>query len=391
MTIAVIGDFILDQYIYGKVNRISPESPIPVFEELNTEYRPGGSGNVVENLKALGAHVVHYHSKQHHSIKKRYVCDYNVMFRSDDEKYIINEDINFDLTGVKYTILSDYNKGFLHHSQSIIQYCQSHGCVVVVDPKKHLSHYRNANYVKLNDKEIVKYTDGEDYQTILEKYNIGALVVTQGSRGVFVYSPEFQGNIPVQSHNVKDVTGAGDVFISTMTFFLSKGKTLKEAAIKANTLASLSVTKFGTYILTPQDIRQIKVVFTNGCFDILHKGHVEYLRKSRQLGSRLVVGLNSDDSVRKLKGVNRPINNQEDRKAVLESLDCVDEVIIFDEETPLELIKQINPDVITKGGDYKRENVVGGDLCEVVIIPTVEGKSTTNIINKMNGVKNDAT
>lgn len=383
MDIAVIGDYILDQYIYGKVNRISPESPIPVFEEIRTEYRPGGSGNVVENLKALGANVTHYYSEQHHSIKKRYVCDHHIMFRADSEKYIINEQIDFNLSGIRYCILSDYNKGFLHHSQKIIQHCQEQGCIVIVDPKKHLSNYRNADYIKLNDKEIAKYTDGEDYQTILEKYNIGSLIITQGERGVFVYSRDFQGQISCQSHQVKDVTGAGDVFVAAMAFFLAKGKSLEDAATKANELASLSVTKFGTYILTSRDIKQTRIVFTNGCFDILHKGHVDYLKKSKELGSRLIVGLNSDESVRKLKGLSRPINNQEDRKAVLESLDCVDEVIIFDEETPYELIKQIKPDIITKGGDYTREEVVGNDLCDVVIIPTVEGKSTTKIIEQI--------
>lgn len=383
MNIAVIGDYILDQYIYGKVTRISPESPIPVFEEISIEGRAGGSGNVAENLKALGANVRHYYDGHHHAIKKRYVCDHHIMFRSDSEDYIINEHLDFDLIDTKYCILSDYNKGFLHHSQEIIRRCHAQGCLVVVDPKKHLSHYHGADYIKLNDKELSKYTDGEDYQEILEKYDIGSLIITQGDRGVFVYSKDFRGQIPCERHQVSDVTGAGDVFVAAMTFFLAKGRSLKDAATKANTLASLSVTKFGTYTLRSEDIKQTKVIFTNGCFDILHKGHVEYLKKSRELGSKLIVGLNSDESVRKLKGPDRPINNQEDRKAILESLGCVDEVIIFNDDTPYELIKKIRPDIITKGGDYKPRDVVGNDLCDVVIIPLVEGKSTTNIIEKI--------
>ena len=209
------------------------------------------------------------------------------------------------------------------------------------------------------------------------------MIITQGERGVFVYSKDFQGQISCERHQVKDVTGAGDVFIAAMTFFLAKGKTLQEAAAKANVLASLSVTKFGTYTLKAEDIKQSKIIFTNGCFDILHKGHVEYLKKSKDLGSRLIVGLNSDESVKRLKGLDRPINNQEDRKTVLESLGCVDEVIIFDEDTPYELIKNTRPDIITKGGDYKPEDVVGNDLCDVVIIPLVEGKSTTKTIEKI--------
>jgi rfaE bifunctional protein nucleotidyltransferase chain/domain len=125
------------------------------------------------------------------------------------------------------------------------------------------------------------------------------------------------------------------------------------------------------------------IVFTNGCFDILHRGHIEYLKESKKLGTFLIVGINSDDSVRRLKGVTRPINNQWDRKAILEELRCVDEVIIFDEDTPYELIKKIAPDIITKGGDYKVEEVVGHDLAHTVIIPFREGYSTTQLIGKI--------
>lgn len=383
MKIAVIGDYILDQYIFGSVERISPESPIPIFKEISVRDCPGGSGNVAANLKALGAEVLHYYDGLNHSVKKRYVCDNHIMFRADVEDYHINGWWKFDLKEVDYCILSDYNKGYLHHSQEIIRQCQIQGCIVVVDPKKHLSNYYGADYVKLNQKEIQSYTDGEPYSEILEKYNIGALIITQGSDGVYIHSPDFKGKIPCDVHQVSDVTGAGDVFIACMTFYLAQGHSLYDACFKANKLASLSVTKFGTYILSEEDIKQTKTVFTNGCFDILHRGHVEYLKCSKQLGARLVVGLNSDASVRKLKGSERPINSQEDRKAILESLDCVDQVIIFDEDTPYELIKQIKPDIITKGGDYKPHEVVGNDLAQVTIIPLVEGVSTTNIIEKI--------
>jgi D-beta-D-heptose 7-phosphate kinase/D-beta-D-heptose 1-phosphate adenosyltransferase len=152
-------------------------------------------------------------------------------------------------------------------------------------------------------------------------------------------------------------------------------------------LASKSVTKFGTYIITTEDLRSIepRVVFTNGCFDILHKGHIDYLIKSKQLGDKLIVGLNSDASVSRLKGSDRPINKQEDRKYVLENLGCVDQVIIFEEDTPYELIKKIKPNIITKGGDYQYSNVVGNDLAEVILVPFVDGYSTTGILEKING------
>lgn len=383
MKIAVIGDYILDQYVFGTVERISPESPIPIFKEISLKDCPGGSGNVAANLKALGVEVLHYHDGLCHPIKKRYVCDNHIMFRADVEEYYINSWWNFDLKDVEYCILSDYNKGYLHYSKEIIKYCQAQGCTVVVDPKKHLSNYHGADYVKLNQKEIKEYTDGETYSEILEKYDIGALIITQGQNGVYVHSRDFQGQIPCDKHQVSDVTGAGDVFIAVMTYHLARRESLVNACTKANKLASLSVTKFGTYVITEDDIKQTKTIFTNGCFDILHRGHVDYLKRSKQLGARLIVGLNSDESVKRLKGEGRPINTQDDRKAILESLDCVDEVIVFDEDTPYELIKKIKPDIITKGGDYKSHEVVGNDLAEVVIIPLVDGLSTTNIIEKI--------
>lgn len=383
MKIAVIGDYILDQYVFGKVERISPESPIPIFKEISSKKCDGGSGNVAANLRALGVDVSHYFDGHHHSVKKRYVCDSHIMFRSDNEDYIINEWLDFDLSGVTHCILSDYNKGFLHHSKEIIRRCQLNDCVVIVDPKKHLSNYYGADYIKLNQKEIKDYTDGEDYGQLLEKYNIGALIITQGRDGVYIHSRDIRKHIKCDIHQVSDVTGAGDVFIAVMAYHLARGETLVDACAKANKLASLSVTRFGTYVITDEDIKKTKTIFTNGCFDILHRGHVEYLRKSKQLGSKLIVGLNSDASVKRLKGDQRPINTQEDRKAVLESLDFVDEVVVFDEDTPYELIKKVNPDIITKGGDYEPHEVVGNDLAEIVIIPLVDGLSTTNIIEKI--------
>ena len=384
MTIAVIGDYILDEYITGKVERISPESPIPIFKEVSYENRAGGSGNVVVNLHALGALVDHYFDPVNYSVKKRYVCDNHIVFRSDNEQYTINDKIDFDLTGVKYCILSDYNKGYLHYTRRIITRCKSFGCKVIVDPKKRLESYIDTDIVKLNQKELVDYTDGEHPVDLLYKYKLGAIVVTRGKDGVSVYTKNgLTTHIKGDEHSVSDVTGAGDVFIASMTYYLSLGDDLVTACTKANKLAGLSVTKFGTYVLTQDDIRQVKTVFTNGCFDILHRGHIELLRESKKLGGRLVVGLNSDESVKRLKGNDRPVNNQEDRKALLESLEWVDKVVIFDEDTPRSVIENLRPDIITKGGDYTTETVVGNDLAEVVIIPLVGNLSTTSIIEKL--------
>ena len=153
-----------------------------------------------------------------------------------------------------------------------------------------------------------------------------------------------------------------------------------EIAVSASTE---SVKHTGTYVLTKQDVERTKV-FTNGCFDIVHRGHIEMLKASKQLGDWLVVGVNTDQSVKRLKGESRPVNNESDRKVMLESLDFVDEVILFDEDTPIELIKRVQPDIITKGGDYTVDTVVGNQLAKVVILPTVDDYSTTKTIEAIN-------
>lgn len=384
--IVVIGDSISDIYIYGSVERISPESPIPIFKTTRQEKRAGGSGNVVSNLVALGESVLHYHDTNN-SIKTRYVCDNHILFRADTETYKINSQTEFDLRDSNYVILSDYNKGFLHNSQQIIEYCNRMGKKVIVDPKKSLENYTGAHIVKLNKKEFQEYGYGNTPFQARKLFKIDTIIITSAAAGIQISSDELEITIPNnEMHQIADVTGAGDVFIAALTHFLDKGNDVVTASTKAMKLASLSVTKFGTYTLTKEDISKTRLVFTNGCFDIIHRGHIEYLKKSKSLGYKLVVGLNSDASVKRLKGESRPINNQEDRKAVLESLDCVDEVIIFDEDTPYELIKKLQPDIITKGGDYKSiEEVVGYDLAEVELIPYLEGYSTTKIVEKIDG------
>ena len=384
--ITVIGDSISDIYIYGSVERISPESPIPIFKTMRKEHRAGGSGNVVNNLVSLGESVLHYHDPNN-SIKTRYVCDNHILFRADTETYKINSQTEFDLRDSNYIILSDYNKGFLHNSQQIIDYCNRIGKKVIVDPKKSLENYRGAYIIKLNKKEFDEYGNCDSPEQARKLYKINTIIVTSADQGIFISSEKGDISIPNRDlHQVADVTGAGDVFIAALTHFLDKGDDITVASIKAMKLASLSVTKFGTYVLTEEDIAKTRLVFTNGCFDIIHRGHIEYLKQSKALGYKLIVGLNSDKSVKKIKGACRPINNEEDRKTVLESLDCVDEVIIFDENTPYELIKQLKPDIITKGGDYKSmQEVVGHDLAKVELIPYIEGYSTTKIMEKIDG------
>ena len=389
MKIGLIGDHILDIYIYGKMNRFAPESPIPIFDVTHEESRSGGASNVNNNLLKLGAEVLYHHDNQEYSVKKRYVCDNHIMFRCDEDK-ISKIDCTETLfpDDCMYVILSDYGKGVLRQSQSLIQNLKRQGKIVIVDPKKSLVNYEGADIVKLNESEYERFSmiDG-DYQDTRKFYNIGTLVVTRGKKGPIIVNEEGVTVLDGIEKDVADVTGAGDVFIAAMTYYLAKGKSIYKACEWANKLASISVCHFGTYTITQEDIKSVeqKVIFTNGCFDVLHKGHIDYLRKSKELGDKLIVGLNSDESVKKLKGMCRPINNQEDRKAVLEALEFVDEVIIFNSDTPYELIKHVEPDIITKGGDYKtKEEVVGHDIAEVVIIPYLEGYSTTYTLERLN-------
>lgn len=384
--IYILGDYIVDMYIFGDVERISPEGPIPIFKETGFKQRPGGAANVAANMRALRSDFQFFGTKN--STKIRYIADNRIVFRRDRDNPITNQDINYDWTDVTWCILSDYKKGYLDRVKDIIKSAKDSGVKIAVDPKRTIDEYTGADIVKFNLKELKDYADVEDLEecdSVRNKFNIGAVVVTLGSGGVYISSDEYTGTIPAEEHQVSDVTGAGDVFIAAMTHYLDRGCSLYDACSKANKLAGISVTKLGTYILQKEDLKQIKTVFTNGCFDIIHRGHVDYLKKSKDLGARLVIGLNSDESVKRLKGTGRPINNQEDRKSVLESLGCVDEVYIFDEDTPIELIKKIKPDIITKGGDYKTlEEVVGHDVVgEVQIIPFLDGYSTSEMLERM--------
>jgi D-beta-D-heptose 7-phosphate kinase/D-beta-D-heptose 1-phosphate adenosyltransferase len=381
--IYVIGDGINDEYVYGSYTKISPETPIPIFKEERVEKKLGGAWNVIANLTALGANP--YFDCGCSSTKTRYVVDNRIVFRSDNETYEINDFTDYNPIGINWLVISDYNKGHLHHTGAIINNFKKAGVKIIVDPKKKIHNYVGADIIKLNQKEFYEYTGHTDFdncELIRRNFNIGAIVITLGGDGVYISSKKFTGKIPGERREVADVTGAGDVFLAAMSYYLDRGVSLKEACTRANTLASISVTKMGTYVLQPEDLKEVTVVFTNGCFDILHKGHIEYLRESKKLGGKLIVGLNSDKSVKRLKGACRPINNQYDRRAVLQSIGCVDQVIIFDEDTPYDLIKDVTPDIITKGGDYTPDMVIGNDLAKVVIISYVEGYSTTKILEK---------
>ena len=379
MKVLVIGDIIIDKYIYGTSTRISPEAPVPIvnIEQVSTSL--GGAGLVHENLKSLGVDVTLLQTEQPRSIKTRIISDGHYITRLDedenaDSNAVLSNVLRSDFSQYDYVILSDYDKGVLDNAKQIIAHINSQGPKVIVDPKRYAHDYEGAWLVKPNHNEYTKFEFDE------WKDNI---ITTDAGHNVTAKIDDIEYNIPVETVEVSDVTGAGDCFMAAFVYGLTKGYTHKkclEIAVKGSTE---SVKHSGTYILNKEDLENT-VVFTNGCFDILHTGHFELLKAAKEKGDKLIVGLNDDNSVKRLKGDNRPINPVEIRKKQLEILSWVDEVIVFSEDTPYNLIKSLKPNLIVKGGDYKVNEVVGHDLTSVYIVPTVEDFSTTSILEKIN-------
>jgi D-beta-D-heptose 7-phosphate kinase/D-beta-D-heptose 1-phosphate adenosyltransferase len=375
MKVLVLGDVIIDKYIYGTSTRISPEAPVPIVDLDSIKTSLGGAGLVYENLKSLGVDVLLVENEQPKSTKTRIIADGHYVTRLDEDEQadsdaVLKNVLRSDFSQYEYVILSDYNKGVLTHATQIIEHMNSQGCKVIVDPKRNRKYYKGAWLVKPNAKEYTEFGFNKHKGNIITTSANGAVSAKFEDETHFI--------IPEQVE-VNDVTGAGDCFLAAFVYGLTQGKTIKQCLELATKGATESVKHLGTYTLSKTDLED-NVVFTNGCFDILHIGHLKLLRHARSLGNRLVVAINSDASVKRLKGETRPINNQETRKETLEQLGIVDEVIIFDEDTPYETIKELNPNIIVKGGDYTVETVVGNDLAEVVIFPIVEGHSTTQVI-----------
>ena len=375
MKVLVIGDVILDRYIYGTSTRLSPEAPVPVVTHKRTEETVGGAGLVHSNLLSLGVDSMLFNAEDEPvSIKTRVICDGHYITRIDNDIHsdgveVLDRVREIDFSAYDYVIMSDYNKGYLDESVELIKHFNKFGCKVIVDPKTHANHYEGAWLVKPNEKEFQEYFI--NWQ--------GNIVITQAGNPVIAKIDEKVYDIPVERVEVSDVTGAGDCFLAAFVYGLTRGYDHKHCLELAVNGSREAVKHVGTYTLTISDIED-RIVFTNGVFDILHKGHFELLAEAKTLGTKLIVGINSDASVKRLKGETRPINNVIKRKAQLEILPWVDQVVVFDEDTPYELIKELKPHVIVKGGDYTVEQVVGHDLADVHLVPTVEGYSTTSII-----------
>jgi D-beta-D-heptose 7-phosphate kinase/D-beta-D-heptose 1-phosphate adenosyltransferase len=377
MKVLVFGDVIIDKYIYGTSERISPEAPVPVVKYQREVETLGGAGLVYENLKSLGVDVTLLQTEQPRSVKTRVICDGHYITRIDedenaDSNAVLSNVLRSDFSQYDYVILSDYDKGVLDNAKQIIAHINSQGPKVIVDPKRYAHDYEGAWLVKPNHNEYTKF-EFDEWK--------GNIITTDAGHSVYATIDNVEYNIPVEPVEVSDVTGAGDCFMAGFVYGLTKGYTHKkclEIAVKGSTE---SVKHSGTYILKQEDVEDT-VVFTNGVFDILHVGHLKLLNYAKTLGNRLIVGINSDSSVKRLKGDLRPINDQATRKESLLELGFVDDVIVFEEDTPLETITKLEPDIIVKGGDYTFDTVVGNHLAKIVIFPIIEGHSTTRIIDE---------
>jgi D-beta-D-heptose 7-phosphate kinase/D-beta-D-heptose 1-phosphate adenosyltransferase len=379
--VAVVGDLILDIFIYGTSSRLNPEGPSPLITHQKQVKKFGGAANVVDNLKSLGLLVDFYSANTSPSKKTRVISDGITVCRVDEDIQSYTLDLNSILTDeYKFIIISDYNKGAIGNCVNFIQKTASK---VFVDPKKSFDNYYGAFCIKPNKQEFIDFFGDqptpENIKTFAKSNNHELVIVTLGKDGLIYYFDGEVRKIKSFANEVVDVTGAGDSFMASLVYSIDNGKSIHEAIYAANLGAKAAVEKTGTYSVTKKDLNYTKV-FTNGCFDILHDGHIKLLTQSRNFGDYLILGLNSDESVKRNKGDERPINKQKQRILALENTELVDEIIVFEEDTPYELIKQVKPDIITKGGDYNPKEIVGADLAEVRIVPYLRGYSTTSII-----------
>ena len=461
--ILVIGDLMIDHYLWGSCDRISPEAPVQVVNVKKESSVLGGAGNVINNLFALGAKVdvisvigddavanelkkllakievsssnLIVEDNRKTSKKSRLIASQQQVLRYDMESIDdiseqssnkILENLKSNIKKYDSIILSDYGKGVLttNLTKEIIKIANENKVKVLVDPKgKDYSKYKGSYTLTPNKKEAMEATniDIKDEKSLVkaledlkQKCDLEVSLITLSENGIAILKDELIIK-PTVAREVYDVTGAGDTVIASIAFALGNDLNIEEAISFANLAAGVVVGKIGSatatldeiyeyesslhkssstsHIKTFQEIEKLaykfhelgkKVVFTNGCFDILHAGHVKYLEVAKSYGDVLIVGVNADSSVRKLKGPTRPINNQDDRAYILASLESVDYVVIFEEETPYELIKLVKPHTLVKGGDYEGKDVVGQDIAnELKLVQFVDGKSTTNTIKRI--------
>lgn len=466
--VLVLGDVMLDRFVYGSVARVSPEAPIPVLEVDRSVDSAGGAANVARNVAAIGASAtligvtgndiwaadlrnqlaasptidarLIVDSERPTTVKTRYVADGQQMLRADRElRTSISEEVETRLLAqfkdsllqADVVVLSDYAKGVLSDrvTRRVIEAARAANKPVIVDPKaRDLGKYAGATVLTPNRLELqaacgfecaTDATVESAARPLLEKGICGAIVVTRGRDGMSVIGKNQPAvHLRTMARQVFDVSGAGDTVIAAMSLGMAAGAGIVSASTLANLAAGIVVGKLGTAVVTVSElIEQITpfnarsgnskiftlesvlkfiqawreqgstIAFTNGCFDLLHPGHVSLLDQAKRTADRLIVGLNSDASIRRLKGPDRPIQNEIARATVLSSLKFVDAVVIFSEDTPIEMIHALEPDVLVKGADYTVDRVVGAEFVtsrggKVVLADLVEGQSTTNMVRR---------
>jgi D-beta-D-heptose 7-phosphate kinase / D-beta-D-heptose 1-phosphate adenosyltransferase len=467
--VLVIGDVMLDKYVWGNVERISPEAPVPIVHGLRATHCPGGAANVAMNLVGLGARamLVGFVGEDEDAnalnaalasagvspslvpvvgfpttSKMRIMSGNQQMLRVDFEEVASRSETDYErliqhardvIPACSAVVLSDYAKGVLTHKVCavIIEDARTLGIPVLVDPKSaNFEKYRNATTVCPNLKELSAATGeaSRDLEELfelgdkfVEQYGFDFLTVTLAEKGIAILGKGKHKRAPAVAQQVFDVSGAGDTVIATLALCLACGLEIETAIEVANVAAGIVVSKIGTVPVERNDLLGAlsqdvgwhadektisrehlrarvgawraegkRIVFTNGCYDLLHVGHIRLLERARQQGDKLIVAINSDDSVKRLKGPTRPVVGERERARVLAALSAVDAVVIFNESTPLEIIHAIRPDVLVKGGDYTEETVVGaadvrswgGRVC---LVPLVEGFSTSELVAKAAG------
>ncbi len=467
--VLVFGDVMLDRFVYGTVERISPEAPIPVLTIERTVDMPGGAANVARNVATLGAQAVlmgivgddswarDLRTQLEHdpsialqlitdpsrptTVKTRHVADRQQILRADVESRApLSEEIasrsmqqfRAAAADVDIIILSDYAKGALADSmaQALIKAAREAGKPVLVDPKhRSFAKYRGATLLTPNRLELQQACGSEcltdeqvvaGAQAMIDDGICCAMVVTRGKDGMSIIGTEAPpAHLRTIAREVFDVSGAGDTAVAALSLGIAAGATVVDAARLANVAAGIVVGKYGTAAVTAGEIiatleqgergsgasknftldsvlqlvsrwRELglRIAFTNGCFDLLHPGHVSLLEQAGSAADRLIVGLNADVSVRRLKGAGRPVQSEVARATVLASLKSVDAVVIFAEDTPLSLIETLAPDVLVKGADYTVDNVVGADVVlrrggKVLLAELVPAQSTTNTLKRV--------
>ena len=461
--ILVVGDLMIDHYLWGNCDRVSPEAPVQIVDIYKENTLLGGAGNVINNLKSLGANVdvlsvigdcevskelrnllrsinvsTNFLITQKDRItskKSRIIAAQQQAIRFDQENTEEINSLSIDavlqnfkkiISDYDIVLISDYGKGVLTFllTQSLISIANKHKKRVLVDPKGNdFSKYSGAFLLTPNKKEASEATnllikDDKSLSQVLrilkKDYKLVASIITLSEQGVAIFDNKVR-IYPTLAREVFDVTGAGDTILASLGYALSCNEDIDQAVKFANLAAGIVVGKIGSATASLEEIIQYesslnkpirihsiktleeieaiskdfkntnhKIIFTNGCFDILHLGHIKYLEKAKSFGDKLIVGLNSDNSISRIKGNSRPINSQEDRAYILASLEVVDYVVIFDEDTPLNLIKRIKPDVLVKGGDYKGKKVVGQEIAkELKLVKFINGKSTSKTIERI--------